>query len=379
MPYSVHQRDRMLQPGHNPIRAPTGSPIASAARGRHHGPHRHEPMVAFLERMFGDEIVFMTYLYARSEPGHPGISLHTDGQPYGSEIFGYECSCPVMVKVLYYLDDLTPDVSPFSVLPRSHLSLHHQANPYQRYRDHPDLVMVTATAGSALVLHPRVFHGTYANVGRRSREMLQLGYRPAWSGPIQEKVPAWDPEELDLLPSRVRRLFTDRNACKFRTTAITSRPTWPAPPTGSARAAGTGSRNAQTPTRVTVFHQEWASSLGRLLFLNPGEGEGSQWSRGSAVAKGRFRDPPDRLRRRRARVGRVEGHAAVGSGVVREEFNRPVPDPIPRLKEAQVTHAHEPVGTGGDHGDQGHQGKVLADLELQGGRTRRPADAASPE
>src|SRR5437867_5268158 len=40
--------------------------------------------------------IFMTYEYARSEPGHPGISLHTDGQPYGSPIFGYECSCPVM-------------------------------------------------------------------------------------------------------------------------------------------------------------------------------------------------------------------------------------------------------------------------------------------
>ena len=217
MPYSEHQRDRVLQPGANPYPDSDWEPYRF---GRQGGAITdliaHEPMVDFLEGLFGDEIVFMTYLYARSEPGHPGISLHTDGQPYGSEIFGYECSCPVMVKVLYYLDDLTPDVSPFSVLPRSHLSLHQQANPYQRYRDHPDLVMVTATAGSALVLHPRVFHGTYANVGRRSREMLQLGYRPAWSGPIQEKVPAWDPEELDLLPPRVRRLFTDRNACKFR-------------------------------------------------------------------------------------------------------------------------------------------------------------------
>ena len=217
MPYSVHQRDRMLQPGPNPY---PGSDWEPYRFGRQGGAITdliaHEPMVEFLERLFGDEIVFMTYLYARSEPGHPGISLHTDGQPYGSEIFGYECSCPVMVKVLYYLDDLSPDVSPFSVLPRSHLSLHHQANPYQRYRDHPELVMVTAKAGSALVLHPRVFHGNYANVGQRSREMLQVGYRPAWSGPIQEKVPAWDPEDLDLLPPRVRRLFKDRNACKFR-------------------------------------------------------------------------------------------------------------------------------------------------------------------
>src|SRR5436309_3566346 len=69
----------------------------------------HPPTIAFLQELFGEDPVFMTYEYARSEPGHPGISLHTDGQPYGSQIFGYECSCPVMVKVIYYLDDLTPE------------------------------------------------------------------------------------------------------------------------------------------------------------------------------------------------------------------------------------------------------------------------------
>jgi len=77
----------------------------------------HPPSIAFLRELFGDEIVFMSYAYARSEPGHPGISLHTDGQPYGSEIFGYEGSCPFLVRVLYYLEDLTPKVAPFASYP----------------------------------------------------------------------------------------------------------------------------------------------------------------------------------------------------------------------------------------------------------------------
>ncbi len=46
--------------------------------------------------------------------------------------------------------------------------------------------------------------------------MVQLGYRPAWAGPIREKVPAWDPEDLVLLPDQVRRLFTDRNSSSYR-------------------------------------------------------------------------------------------------------------------------------------------------------------------
>ena len=64
----------------------------------------------------------MSYAYARSEPGHPGISLHTDGQPWGSEIFGYEGSVPVLIRVLNYLEDFQKKVI--------HL---HQKDTYQSF------------------------------------------------------------------------------------------------------------------------------------------------------------------------------------------------------------------------------------------------------
>ena len=55
----------------------------------------HPPTLAFLRELLGDEVIFMHYGYARADPGHPGISLHADGQPYGSKTFGFEGSCPV--------------------------------------------------------------------------------------------------------------------------------------------------------------------------------------------------------------------------------------------------------------------------------------------
>lgn len=170
----------------------------------------HPKTLSFLRTLFGDEIVFMSYAYARSEPGHPGISLHTDGQPYGSKIFGYEGSVPFMVRVLYYLDDLTPEVSPFRAIPRSHLSMHADANPYKRYESHPEEVMVTAKAGSAVLINHRVFHGNYPNTGDRPRAMLAIAYRPAWAGPIRG-VPTWDAAEVAKLPDSIRPLFADRN------------------------------------------------------------------------------------------------------------------------------------------------------------------------
>jgi ectoine hydroxylase-related dioxygenase (phytanoyl-CoA dioxygenase family) len=168
------------------------------------------PTIAFLHELFGDEIVLMSYAYARSEPGHPGISLHADGQPYGSQIFGYEGSCPWLVRVLYYLDDLTPEISPFRVVPHSHLSMHADANPYKRYAAHPEEVMVPVKAGSAVLINHRVFHGNYPNTGDRARELLAIAYRPGWAGPVAEVTP-WDPADLDRLPEAVRLLFVDRN------------------------------------------------------------------------------------------------------------------------------------------------------------------------
>jgi ectoine hydroxylase-related dioxygenase (phytanoyl-CoA dioxygenase family) len=170
----------------------------------------HPPAIRFLEALLGDQLVMMTYAYARSEPGHPGISLHTDGQPYGSAIFGYEGSCPVLIRVLYYLDELTPDVSPFRVVPRSHLCLHADANPYLRYESHPDEVMVTVAAGSAVLIHHGVFHGNFPNTGTRSREMLALAYRPSWAGPIHD-VNEWETSDLDGLSPEIRALLGSRN------------------------------------------------------------------------------------------------------------------------------------------------------------------------
>ena len=170
----------------------------------------HPPTIAFLRELLGEEIILSHYGYARSEPGHPGISLHTDGQPFGSQIFGYEGSVPVMVRVLYYLDDLTPDISPFRVVPHSHLAMHADGNPYQRFESHPEEVMVTARAGAAILINHRVFHGNYPNTGDRPRGMLAIAYRPAWAGPV-DRVDDWDPGEVAKLPDAVRPFFGGRN------------------------------------------------------------------------------------------------------------------------------------------------------------------------
>ncbi|MDA0207657.1 MAG: phytanoyl-CoA dioxygenase family protein, partial [Acidobacteria bacterium] len=135
-------------------------------------------MIDFLTTLFGDELICTSCAFVLSRPGHPGIAIHTDSQPYGSKIFGMQASAPRLVRVLYYLDDLTPERAPLKVIPHSHLSLHADANPYHRYLRHPEEVMVTCRAGSAAIINQSIFHANYPNVSQEDRRLLAIAYRP---------------------------------------------------------------------------------------------------------------------------------------------------------------------------------------------------------
>ena len=171
----------------------------------------HPPVIEFLRAALGPDLVFMHAHYAISAPGHPGMNLHTDSHPYGTSDWGHAFSAPRQVRVLYYLDDLTPDVAPLRVVPRSHLSMHPDANPYKRYPSHPDERVITAPAGTAVVINLALFHANGPNTGSRAREMIALSYRPAWCGPTVQDVEPWPDDVIDSLPPQVRELCGDRN------------------------------------------------------------------------------------------------------------------------------------------------------------------------
>ena len=170
----------------------------------------YPPMIDFLNDILGDDIVFTRGFFQRTLPGSPGISLHTDGQPHGSDLFGYEGSCPRLVRVLYYLDDLTEVRAPFRLIPRSHLSFHGQASPYARYKSHPEEITLTASAGTAVIVPSMLIHGSHPNRDSHSRSLVQLGYRPAWAGPIQP-VDEWDPDLVAAAPEIAKPFLQSLN------------------------------------------------------------------------------------------------------------------------------------------------------------------------
>lgn len=170
----------------------------------------YPPMIDFLSDLMGPDIVFTRGFFQRTLPGSPGISLHTDGQPHGSDLFGYEGSCPRLIRVLYYLDELTTDRAPFRLIPRSHLSFHGQASPYVRYKSHPEEITLVVPAGSAVVVPSMLIHGSHPNQDVHPRELLQLGYRPAWAGPVQP-VEEWDTTLLEDMPEIAKPFLQSLN------------------------------------------------------------------------------------------------------------------------------------------------------------------------
>lgn len=170
----------------------------------------YPPMIEFLTDLMGPDIVFTRGFFQRTRPGSPGISLHTDGQPHGSNLFGYEGSCPRLLRVLYYLDELTAERAPFRLLPRSHLSFHAEASPYVRYKSHPEEITLVVPAGSAVVIPSLLLHGSHPNRDPRPRELVQLGYRPAWAGPIQP-VEEWDAQLVAAAPEIAKPFLQSLN------------------------------------------------------------------------------------------------------------------------------------------------------------------------
>ena len=173
-----------------------------------------DTIIDFLNDLMGPEIVFTRGFYQKSLSGCPGISLHTDGQPHGSNLFGYEGTCPRLLRVLYYLDDITPERAPFRLIPRSHISFHADASPYTRYKWHPEEITIVVPAGSAVIVPSMMIHGSHPNLDESSRELLQFGYRPAWAGPIKN-VEEWDENLVSNAPASAKPYLRSLNTTGF--------------------------------------------------------------------------------------------------------------------------------------------------------------------
>lgn len=97
--------------------------------------------------------------------GYPGQQLHIDSGLPGVNY------C-LKVNVVWLLDDFTEHNGATRIVPDSHTWTSFPANGER----HPDEVLITGSAGSALIFNANLWHGGGANITDASRWALLLGY-----------------------------------------------------------------------------------------------------------------------------------------------------------------------------------------------------------
>jgi hypothetical protein len=201
-------------------------------------------VVEFATALFGDELVCTGCTYAITEPGYPGMAVHTDSQPYGSKIFGMQSSAPRLVRALTYLDGTSAQRAPLMVVPCSQLSMHVDAQPYRRYLDHPTCAPSRASPG-------RPSSSTSASSTPPARTSATRR-----GGCLRPDIGRYGPDRSPRFPSTTRRPSSScarkcgrssaaRMSAASPSTATTARPTCRATRSASASAAGARDRLAR--------------------------------------------------------------------------------------------------------------------------------------
>lgn len=156
-----------------------------------------------------DNLVCTGATYAHCKPGYPGIPLHTDYDPYGSNV--YRPSNPVAIRILYYLDNLTPEKAPLRLLPYSHVSLHKSRHHDLEFQEKVEGELeFECKAGTAVMFNPKMFHGVGPNTTNESRRVMAITYRPRWAKPLHT-VEEHGAENISRLSADLLPFFQDLN------------------------------------------------------------------------------------------------------------------------------------------------------------------------
>jgi hypothetical protein len=114
----------------------------------------------------------------------------------------------MMVRMVYFLHDVTQEQGPFSVVPGTHKS--NLPSPYKTsVEDEPGMIGLEAKAGDALVFTENLRHGGLSNRSEQARKTLHVGYGPYW---MMSQNTATRDEPQYVLPETLERYNEDQRA-----------------------------------------------------------------------------------------------------------------------------------------------------------------------
>jgi hypothetical protein len=114
----------------------------------------------------------------------------------------------MMIRMVYFLYDVSSEQGPFSVVPGTHKS--NLPSPYHTsVEDEPGMIGLVVKAGDALVFTENLRHGGLPNNSDQPRKTLHVGYGPYW---MMSQNTATRDEPQYLLPETWERYNEEQRA-----------------------------------------------------------------------------------------------------------------------------------------------------------------------
>jgi hypothetical protein len=114
----------------------------------------------------------------------------------------------MMVRMVYFLHDVTDEQGSFSVVPGTHKS--NFPSPYQTgVEDEPGMIGLEVKAGDALIFTENLRHGGLPNRSNQPRKTLHVGYGPYW---MMSQNTATRDEPQYVLPETLERYTEEQRA-----------------------------------------------------------------------------------------------------------------------------------------------------------------------
>lgn len=193
--------------------------------------HRHpellhlvdrQPVVAAARAVLGDDCQITGGSLWVTGPGRQ-MGLHLDWQPLrlpADVLADPRVQVPIFIaSAHYYLDDVTLDLGPTTVIPGSHRAGRPPDGETTWNGQPPKALLVKA--GDCMLFRSDIWHGAALNQGPQRRYLIQVHYANIFltsNIPPVTQAERWDPRCLELMTPDRRKLFGDLGAARVRGT-----------------------------------------------------------------------------------------------------------------------------------------------------------------
>jgi hypothetical protein len=124
---------------------------------------------------------------------------------YGFNAQGIDC---MMVRMIYFLHDVTAREGPFCVVPGTHKT--NMPSPYGHDpHEEPGMIGLEVRAGDAILFTENLRHGGLKNQSGHTRKTLHVGYGPAWM--MSQNIATMDEPQF-ILPRTLSRYSEEQRA-----------------------------------------------------------------------------------------------------------------------------------------------------------------------